>query len=275
MMVVTSVAALREATRGKTVSCVPTMGNLHRGHLELMALARKHGDCVVATLFVNRLQFGPGEDFERYPRTFEADRAKLEEAGVSVLFAPDESVMYPVPQSYFVEPPLLAQELEGAFRPGFFRGVLTVVLKLFNCVQPSYAVFGKKDYQQQILVRNMVREFNLPVEVLLGETAREPDGLAMSSRNAYLSPRERAQAPGLRLALDRALADLTSGAGIAEVEDGAMARLSGGGWQPDYVAVRRQSDLAPAGAGDRALVILAAARLGSTRLIDNLELTAR
>jgi len=274
MIVATSVAALREATRGRAVSCVPTMGNLHQGHLELMAQARAHGDCVVATLFVNRLQFGPDEDFERYPRTFGADCSKLEAAGVDLLFAPDESVMYPAPQTFFIEPPPLAQELEGAFRPGFFRGVNTVVLKLFNCVQPRAAVFGKKDYQQLLLVREMVRQLNLPIEIAAGETVRTPDDLALSSRNAYLSEAERATAPGLKAALDRVAREAARRpTDIAAIETEALVGLRAAGWQPDYVAVRRQSDLQRPAAADRALVVLGAARLGQTRLIDNLEFT--
>jgi pantoate--beta-alanine ligase len=216
------------------------------------------------SIFVNRLQFAPGEDFERYPRTFERDCALLEAAGVELLFAPDERILYPETQSYLVKPPPIADELEGRFRPGFFQGVATVVLKLLNCVQPAVAVFGKKDYQQWHVVRGMARQLNLPVEIVAGETVREPDGLAMSSRNSYLSLAERAEAPRLH----RALHEIKSGKSTPEK---AMRALAAAGWHPDYVEVRRRSDLAPAHAGDRELVALAAARLGTTRLIDSLE----
>jgi pantoate--beta-alanine ligase len=240
------------------------MGNLHEGHLALGRLARASGRAVAFSIFVNRLQFAPGEDFERYPRTFERDCALLEAQGVDFLFAPDERVLYPEAQAYFVKPPALAEELEGRFRPGFFQGVSTVVLKLLNCVQPAVAVFGKKDYQQVHVVRGMVRQLDLPVEIVAGETVREADGLAMSSRNAYLSPAERTEAPRLF----RVLGKVRSEAQARE----AVRELSSAGWKPDYVEVRRRSDLAPAGAGDRERVVLAAARLGGTRLIDNLEI---
>ncbi len=272
MIVATGLAQLREALRGKAVACVPTMGNLHQGHLNLMALARNHGECVVATIFVNRLQFAPHEDFDRYPRTLALDREKLAAAGVDVLFAPDESVLYPETQTFFVEPPPLAIELEGAFRQGFFRGVTTVVLKLFNCVQPQAAVFGKKDYQQLTIVRNLVRQFNLPIRIVAGETTRADDGLALSSRNGYLSHQERVIAPGLKAVLDGVSRKaIANPAKIPEFERAALQELGGAGWQADYVAVRRQSDLKNPTLADHALVVLGAARLGQTRLIDNLE----
>jgi pantoate--beta-alanine ligase len=270
--ILTRVDALRAALRGKRTACVPTMGNLHQGHVDLMRLARAHGDAVVATLFVNRLQFAPSEDFDRYPRTFEADCAKLEQVGVEFLFAPDEGELYPSPQSVFVEPPPLGNELEGAFRPGFFRGVATVVLKLFNCVQPHAAIFGKKDYQQLIVIRSMVRELNLPVEIIAAETARADDGLALSSRNSYLAPEQRAAAPQLQSQLREVRAKIIAGAGnLPQLEKAAVQALESSGWQPDYVAVRRQSDLRPPDANDADLVVLGAAKLGNTRLIDNLE----
>ncbi|OLE19641.1 MAG: pantoate--beta-alanine ligase, partial [Betaproteobacteria bacterium 13_1_20CM_3_63_8] len=243
---------------------VPTMGNLHEGHLELVRLARRHARTLAVSIFVNRLQFQPSEDFERYPRTFERDCSLLEKEGVELLFAPDETVLYPEPQSYIVHPGPLAQELEGRFRPGFFDGVATVVLKLFHAVQPALAVFGKKDYQQLLIVRGMVRQLNLPLEIVAGETVREPDGLAMSSRNAYLSAAERAAAPRLY----RTLTEVKSGTlGAGE----ALRSLTQAGWQPDYLEVRRRHDLALPQRNDRDLVVLAAARLGATRLIDNLE----
>jgi pantoate--beta-alanine ligase len=265
MRILREVAELRSAVDAAgSVAFVPTMGNLHEGHLSLARLARGRGRAVAFSIFVNRLQFAPSEDFERYPRTFERDCALLEAAGVDLLFAPDEQVLYPQPQAYFVKPPPTADELEGRFRPGFFQGVATVVLKLLNCVQPAVAVFGKKDYQQLHVVRGMARQLDLPVEIVAGETVREPDGLAMSSRNGYLSAAERAEAPRLY----RVLNEIRAGTSTPEK---AMAALAAAGWHPDYVEVRRRTDLAPADAGDPQRVVLAAARLGSTRLIDNLE----
>lgn len=261
------------ATAGR-VAFVPTMGNLHEGHIALMRQAREHAGCVVASIFVNRLQFGAGEDFDRYPRTFAADCEKLAAAGVDHLFAPDEAVMYPQPQRYHVDPPAeQASILEGEFRPGHFRGVATVVMKLLGVVQPAVALFGKKDYQQLMVLSNMVRELALPIEVVAGETVRAGDGLALSSRNGYLSADERMRAPllyrllaGIRDAVHAGERDL------ARLEATAIAELAAAGWAPDYVAVRRRSDLQiPTGAGEP-LVVLAAARLGRTRLIDNLEI---
>jgi len=265
MKIVRDIGSLRAATAILgPVAFVPTMGNLHAGHLSLVRLARRHAPAVAVSIFVNRLQFLPGEDFERYPRTFERDCALLEAEGVELLFAPEESALYPEPQTYMVRPGPLAEELEGRFRPGFFHGVATVVLKLFNAVQPAAAVFGKKDYQQLIIVRQMVRQLDLPVEILAGETTREADGLAMSSRNAYLSDSDRAEAPRLyRLLRDVASKSISP--------DKAIKELAAAGWKPDYVEVRRRPDLGMAQSGDEDLVVLGAARLGSTRLIDNLE----
>jgi pantoate--beta-alanine ligase len=264
MQVVSDIAALRVALAGAgPVAFVPTMGNLHAGHLALVRLARRSAPKVVVSIFVNRLQFLPGEDFDRYPRTFERDRALLEAEGVHLVFAPGERELYPQPQAYFVQPPPMAADLEGRFRPGFFQGVATVVLKLFHCVRPVAAAFGKKDYQQLLVVRGMVEQFNLPIDILAGETVREPDGLALSSRNAYLSSAERAEAPRLQ----RVLHEVAAGMPVAQ----ARAALAASGWEPDYVEVRRRADLAPPQPGDRGLVALAAARLGATRLIDNVE----
>ncbi len=279
MKVVHTIRDLRDQLRGQLrVAFVPTMGNLHAGHLALMKMARQHGDPVVASIFVNRLQFGPNEDFERYPRTLQADIEKLErERDVYVLFAPDESEMYPEPQNYRVLPPTdLGDILEGEFRPGFFTGVTTVVLKLFSCVQPRVAVFGKKDYQQLMIVRNMCRQFQLPVEILAHETVRDEDGLALSSRNAYLTPEERREAPRLYQTLQALRARLLDGgADPAALEREAAESLAARGWKVDYIAVRRQRDLKKPEAADLAasepLVVLAAAKLGATRLIDNLE----
>ena len=264
MQIISDVASLRAAVAAAgSVAFVPTMGNLHEGHLSLVRQARQHARAVAVSIFVNRLQFQPGEDFERYPRTFERDRELLEAERVEILFAPDERVLYPVPQTYIVRPPPIASELEGKFRPGFFDGVATVVLKLFNCVQPKTAVFGKKDYQQLFIVRGMVRQLDLPLTIVAGETVREADGLAMSSRNAYLSVAERAEAPRLH----RVLQNVRSGMPPAV----AMRQLSDAGWQPDYIEVRSRQDLAPPKPGEKERVVLGAARLGTTRLIDNVE----
>jgi len=278
MKIISSIEELRDHLRGQLrTAFVATMGNLHEGHLSLMRLARTHGDPVVASIFVNRLQFGPNEDFDKYPRTFQADVEKLEKEGVYVLFAPTEKDMYPEPQEYRVQPPNdLGDILEGEFRPGFFTGVSTVVMKLFSCVQPRVAVFGKKDYQQLMIVRNMARQFALPTEIIGAETYRAEDGLALSSRNGYLSAQERAEAPLLYQVLNDVANEVRGGQhNLAQVEQLAMERLAGRGWKPDYVAVRKRIDLQPPSAADMEqgapLVVLSAAKLGATRLIDNLE----
>ncbi|MSQ52807.1 MAG: pantoate--beta-alanine ligase [Betaproteobacteria bacterium] len=257
---------------GKRIAFVPTMGNLHDGHLTLASDARKYGDCVVASIFVNRLQFAPNEDFDRYPRSFEADCAGLESRGVNVLFAPDERELYPQAQTFTVQPPPMADDLEGVFRPGFFRGVATVVAKLFNMVQPDAALFGKKDYQQLMIISEMVRQLAMPIKIIAGETVRAADGLALSSRNGYLSTEERLQAPELYASLGEIAAALRAGTRDYTVLESTMIeKLLEKQWHVDYVAVRKQSDLQSPSQNDRALVILAAAKLGSTRLIDNLE----
>ncbi len=263
-------AAMKKAGR---VVFVPTMGNLHDGHIALMRQARSHGDAVVASIFVNRLQFRPGEDFDKYPRSFEADCERMVEAGVDHLFAPAENELYPTPQRYVVEPPAEhANILEGEIRPGHFRGVATVVMKLFAIVQPQAALFGKKDYQQFMVLSAMVREFGMPIEVIPGETVRAPDGLALSSRNGYLTPAERAEAPRLHRVLADLVADVRGGTrDYPQLEAKAMNILRINGWAPDYVALRKKLDLQSPSAHDSGLVVLAAARLGSTRLIDNLE----
>ena len=252
---------------------VPTMGNLHEGHLALVRQAKPLGDATVASIFVNRLQFLPHEDFDTYPRTWDSDCDKLRAAGCDVLFAPDEKALYPEPQTCKVHPdPALADLLEGHFRPGFFIGVCTVVMKLFQCVQPRVAVFGKKDYQQLMMIRHMVRQFAMPIEIVGGETFRADDGLALSSRNGYLSATERAEAVQLSKALrDMAEAVRAGERDVAALEARAMQLLAQRGWQPDYLVLRRRADLQAPQPGD-ALVALAAARLGSTRLIDNLEI---
>jgi len=280
MKVVQTVQELRDQLQGQNrVAFVPTMGNLHAAHLSLMSMARRHGDPVVASIFVNRLQFGPAEDFDRYPRTLQEDIEKLRRQNqVYVLFAPTESEMYPEPQNYRVHPPAdLGDILEGEFRPGFFVGVTTVVLKLFACVQPRVAVFGKKDYQQLMIVRNMCRQFCQPTEIVAHETVREDDGLALSSRNRFLSEAERRRAPQLHRELAQVRERIRAGErDLLAVQNQAMGSLAVSGWQPDYVSVRRQADLkAPSAAQLEAaepLVVLAAAKLGTTRLIDNLEI---
>ncbi len=252
------------------------MGNLHDGHIRLINIAKPRAACTVVSIFVNRLQFGPREDFDRYPRTLEADCERLKQAGVDVVFAPDEREIYPEPQTFLVEPSDLQYILEGAHRPGHFRGVATVVLKLFNQVMPRSAIFGKKDYQQYLVLRDMVRQFALPIEIIPAETVRAPDGLALSSRNAYLSAAERSEAPRLYQTLKWAAAEVEAGArDFQRIDQETMSELSRRGWQPDYVAVRRRVDLRPPTERDQELVVLAAARLGRPRLIDNVELTLR
>jgi pantoate--beta-alanine ligase len=258
------------------VAFVPTMGNLHEGHLRLCRIAREHGDAVVASIFVNRLQFGPNEDFDRYPRTFDADRAGLEREGVDVLFAPLDQEMYPTPQVYRVQPPPLADELEGAFRPGFFGGVCTVVLKLFNLVQPDAAVFGKKDRQQLKIVRGMVQQFNLPIEIVPAETVRADDGLALSSRNNYLTPDERREAPHLYRVL-RGIAEAIIGRAhrLREPRSRGRAELAARGWKVDYVAIRHGLALRiphPEGFDHpNLLIVLAPQPLARRVLIDNVD----
>ena len=272
MQVINSVFELRQRlTQEPSIAFVPTMGNLHEGHLELVRLASKQGSCVVVSIFVNPLQFGPSEDFEKYPRTLQADCEKLQGLA-NVVFAPSVSEMYPDRQTLFVEPPPMANELCGAFRPGHFRGMATVVLKLFNLVQPHIAVFGKKDYQQLAIIRQMVTQFNLPITIIGAETSRAADGLALSSRNQYFNATERAQAPQLYATLQQVAAALRAGErGRERLEQDAVSYLASAGWQPEYVSIRDQATLAVPELASRRLVVLAAARLGQTRLIDNLE----
>jgi pantoate--beta-alanine ligase len=277
MQIISTIAELRTRLSGEyAIAFVPTMGNLHEGHLNLVRLAREHGDCVVASIFVNPLQFGPNEDFDKYPRTLEADCARLQGLA-DVVFAPSANEMYPIQQTVFIEPPPVANELCGAARPGHFRGMATVVLKLLNIVQPQVAVFGKKDYQQLHIIRQMVAQLNLPTSIVGGETVRATDGLALSSRNQYLSATERREAiflyqmlQGMRLAILQGERDFEL------LRQQAVEALTARGWAVDYVAVRNQSDLQPASPVQsklvqRELVVLAAARLGNTRLLDNIE----
>ena len=281
MKIITTIDALRAHLAAfKRPAFVPTMGNLHAGHLALVRQAKPLGDVLVVSIFVNRLQFLPHEDFDTYPRTWDADCAALEAAGCDVVFAPSEAELYPEPQGFKVHPPTeLADMLEGHFRPGFFIGVSTVVMKLFACVQPRVAVFGQKDYQQLMVIRRMVQLFALPIEVIGGKTLRADDGLALSSRNNYLSPRNRGEATHLSEALRAMAQALRDGdADVSDLEHQAMTYLTARGWQPDYLVARRRHDLqtpAPAEVMDlvrnNGLVVLGAARIGSTRLIDNLE----
>jgi len=266
------VAAWRSA--GQRLALVPTMGNLHRGHISLIEEARRRADRVVASIFVNPLQFGPSEDLGAYPRTLEEDRRRLDEAGCDLLFTPGVQVMYPHGQESHtrVEVPGLSAILCGATRPGHFVGVTTVVSKLFNMVQPDVALFGEKDFQQLVVIRRMVADLNMPIEIVGVPIARESDGLAMSSRNGYLTAEERALAPGLHRALLAVESRLAAGADIAEVEAATTGMIREAGLGPDYVSIRSAIDLEPATEQDEDLVVLAAAYLGRARLIDNLRI---
>ena len=272
MQVISTIAELRaRLDHERFVAFVPTMGNLHEGHLNLMRLARDHGNCVVASIFVNPLQFGPNEDFDKYPRTLEADCAKLQGLA-DVVFAPSVNEMYPVQQTVLVEPPPIANELCGASRPGHFRGMATVVLKLLNIVQPQAALFGKKDYQQLHIIRQMVEQLNLPIRIIGGETVRAADGLALSSRNQYLNEAERSEAAFLYQTLQGMRQAILQGErNFEQLQQRAVESLVARGWLMDYLTVRNQSDLQPASRAQRELVVLVAAKLGSTRLLDNIE----
>lgn len=275
MKIIHTIQELRDWRRDAgSVAFVPTMGNLHEGHLALVREAAKRADKVVVSIFVNRLQFGQGEDFDRYPRTLEQDAAKLAGKGVAVLFAPSEQELYPhVVQQYNVEPPHLQNELCGAFRPGHFRGVATVVAKLFNIVEPDYACFGKKDYQQLAILQGMAADLNFRVEIVPVDIGRAADGLALSSRNQYLSEAERKQAPQLYRELQAIARAVENGnRDYAALEQQAATTLKQVGWQVDYVEIRHAGNLQVAHVGDSELVVLAAARLGNTRLIDNVEI---
>jgi pantoate--beta-alanine ligase len=273
MQIISTVSELRLRLASEpSVAFVPTMGNLHEGHLDLVRIAQEHAKCIVVSIFVNPLQFGANEDFGKYPRTLQADCDKLKACGVSVVFAPTEADLYPHPQLITVEPPAIAQELCGAFRPGHFRGVATVVLKLFNIVQPQVAVFGKKDYQQLNVIRQMVEQLNVPVTIIGAETLRAADGLALSSRNQYLTEAERTEAIFMYQTLTEIKNALAKGVkDFVKLEEQAVKALVSRGWQVDYVTIRSQSTLLVPVAGEKELVVLAAAKLGKTRLIDNLE----
>lgn len=273
MDVIATIPELRQRLTGSgRIAFVPTMGNLHMGHVSLVKMARERGDCVVASVFVNPLQFGANEDLASYPRTLQADCEKLQEAGTDVLFAPTEAGLYPTLQTVWIEPPPIANELCGLHRPGHFGGVCTVVAKLFNIVQPAVAIFGSKDYQQLFILREMVRQLDMPIEMVAGATVRESDGLAMSSRNGYLRPAQRVEASRLYRALQQVVLAVSQGQRDFEAIEAQTAQyLTQLGWAVDYISVRSTATLRTPLPGENALVALGAARLGTTRLIDNIE----
>lgn len=283
MQIIHTVAELRNALQSKTgVALVPTMGNLHAGHIHLATLAKQHAQCVVVSIFVNPLQFGANEDLASYPRTLDADCEKLEAAGVDIVFAPNVQEMYPdfnaatndLGQTMMISAPPIAKALCGASRPGHFDGVATVVMKLFNIVMPQTAVFGRKDFQQLFIIRELVRQFNLPIEIIAGETVREASGLAMSSRNGYLTPEQKSDASMLHTCLKEIVASVQQGCvDYAALEQVTAQTLDNNGWLTDYISVRSAHTLLPATQEDSALVVLAAAKIGNTRLIDNIEFT--
>jgi pantoate--beta-alanine ligase len=273
MEIISTVSELRKRLQGETnIAFVPTMGNLHEGHLDLVRIAREQGTCVVVSIYVNPLQFGVNEDYGTYPRTLQSDCEKMEKCGVNIVFTPTDQELYPCPQQVTVEPPL-ENDLCGKFRPGHFRGVATVVLKLFNIVQPRVAVFGKKDYQQLYVISQVVKQLNLPVKIVGGDTVRAADGLALSSRNQYLSVGERAEAVFLHQSLVGIRQTVQGGdKRYAFLENQAIQMLTARGWAVEYFAVRDQDSLMQPEGTEQQLIVLAAARLGKTRLIDNLEI---
>ena len=274
MEVIHTVRELRERLRAEPrVALIPTMGNLHEGHIQLIRIVKPKAACLVASIFVNRLQFGPKDDFNKYPRTLPGDCEKLDEAGCHIVFAPAEEEIYPEQQTFTVEPSSLQNILEGEFRAGHFRGVATVVLKLFNMVQPQIAIFGKKDYQQYLVLRDMVRQLELPIDIIPAETVRADDGLALSSRNGYLSANERKEAARLNQQLQKVRSAIFAGdLNFTKLEAAAMEHLNDHGWKSDYISVRRQDDLLTPAPQEKRLVVLGASKLGATRLIDNLEI---
>ncbi|WP_107786024.1 pantoate--beta-alanine ligase [Nitrosomonas ureae] len=274
MKIITDISGLhKNLCREKSIAFVPTMGNLHAGHLALIDQANQLADCVVVSIFVNRLQFLPHEDFNRYPRTFEEDCRALSLQNVKIVFAPNEKILFPTPQEFLLALPSVADILEGKFRPGFFRGVATIVLKLFNIIQPEFAVFGKKDYQQLHIVRKMVQQLNLPVEIIASETVRAADGLALSSRNQYLNEVQRAEASRLYQTLLRIKKEISSGnKNFQTLQQNAVDTLEQHGWRVDYISIHSRNTLSFAQASDQDLVVLGAAWLDNTRLIDNLEI---
>ncbi|MER2513361.1 MAG: pantoate--beta-alanine ligase [Nitrosomonas ureae] len=274
MKIITDISKLhKNLCQEQRIAFVPTMGNLHAGHLALIDQANRLADCVVVSIFVNRLQFLPHEDFNRYPRTFEEDCRALSVQNVKIVFAPDEKILFPTPQEFLLALPPVADILEGKFRPGFFRGVATIILKLFNIIQPEFAVFGKKDYQQLHIVRKMVQQLNFPVEIIASETVRAADGLALSSRNQYLNEMQRAEACRLYQALLRIKREISSGnKNFQTLQQDAVDNLEQHGWKVDYISIHNRNTLSFAQASDQDLVVLGAAWLDNTRLIDNLEI---
>ncbi len=274
MQIIHSIRELRQRLSSESnIVFVPTMGNLHEGHLDLVRIAKPESNCVVASIFVNRLQFDPNGDFDRYPRTLQEDCKKLEQAGVSIVFAPDEKEMYPVNQEVMIQPPSIANTLEGEHRPGHFMGMSTVVIKLLNIVRPHIAIFGKKDYQQLAIVRQLVEQLNLPIEIIGAETIRAEDGLALSSRNGYLSAEERKEAIRLNEQLRWIVQSINEGErDYKRLEDIATKVLNSHQWKVDYVAIRQQNGLSSPTISSNKLVVLGAAWLGKTRLIDNIEI---
>lgn len=271
--IIADIASLRQRLSAEgSIAFVPTMGNLHAGHLHLVKLARERAQCVVVSIFINPLQFGANEDLDNYPRTLQADCALLAEAGADVVFTPSPAEMYPATQTMRITPPPIANELCGAARPGHFDGVATVVMKLFNIVQPQIAVFGRKDYQQLFIIRELVRQFNLPIDIIAGETQREASGLALSSRNGYLNPAQKLEAPRLSRTLQLVVDNVRKGNhDYAAIEAQTSQYLTQLGWIVDYISIRSADTLLPATVDDEALVVLGAARQGQTRLIDNIE----
>lgn len=280
MQIIHTISELRTALKNQvSIAFVPTMGNLHAGHIKLVEMAKQHATCVVVSIFVNPLQFGKNEDLASYPRTLEADCDKLKQIGANFVFAPNVQEMYPdsdgndLNQSMTITPPIIASELCGAVRPGHFAGVATIVMKLFNIVQPNVAVFGKKDYQQLFIIRELVRQFNLNVEIIGVDTMREVDGLAMSSRNGYLTPMQRGEAPRLHKALKLVAEAIQKGnRDFTAIEQQTTQFLTQLGWIVDYISIRSAKTLLSPNAHDHTLIVLGAAKLGSTRLIDNLEI---
>jgi pantoate--beta-alanine ligase len=281
MIVVETIDSLREQIgdwrrTGDHIALVPTMGNLHEGHLSLVSLAREHAERIVVSIFVNPTQFGDGEDFDNYPRTLELDKRRLKQLRTDLLFVPDVETMYPfgVDSATSVTVPVLTVDFCGAFRPGHFDGVTTVVSRLFSIVQPDVAVFGQKDFQQQLVIRRLAEDLSLPIKIVSGPTVREADGLALSSRNRYLSEEERAQAPTLYAVLQDMASGIQSGKrNYAELEHDAMTVLRDAGFDPEYVAIRRAENLEPPDRDNDEIVVLAAVRLGAARLIDNVVVT--
>jgi len=277
MITTESINAIREQVRhwrmqGKSVAFVPTMGNLHLGHLTLIKEAKSHADHVVASIFVNPMQFGASEDLDAYPRTLNDDQQALIEAGADLLFTPTPSIIYPksIDTHTFVEVPLISDQLCGQSRPGHFRGVATIVCKLFNIVQPDIAIFGQKDFQQLLVIKTMVEDLSMPIEIIGVDTIREASGLAMSSRNGYLTKAQKQQAATLKHTLDEMASTLTHGGNIKEVIATAQQSIAAAGFKNDYLDIRSATTFHPATAIDQELVILVAAYIGKTRLIDNL-----